>query len=177
MTNFLLLKIPPTIVSGDSVTWRETLPDYPPDDGWSFDYVLQGETPLTLTGIAENSSYKFTFNTVLDPGLYYWQAQVTKNNQRLTLSSGRLQVLVDLRTTFSDYDGRSLAEQELAQVREAIDAIYNGGQSYKIKDREFTRADLSALIARETQLKVQVYRENQANLGQSPNLKVRFVNG
>jgi hypothetical protein len=171
--SFFVLKIPPTIVSGDTVTWIESLPAYPPDLGWVFEYVLQGETPITLTGITENNAYKFTIDTVLDPGLYYWQAQLTKDGSRNTLSSGRLQVSIDLNTAI-DYDGRSQAEKELEEVRKAIDTIYKGGQSYKIKDREFTRGDLTALIARESQLKAQVWRESQANLGKSPNMKVRF---
>lgn len=49
--------------------------------------------------------------------------------------------------------------EELAQVQAAITAILERGQSYTIKDRQLTRANLAELLAERKRLQPLVARE------------------
>ncbi|MEG3437690.1 hypothetical protein V0288_11220 [Pannus brasiliensis CCIBt3594] len=170
------LGIPPKIVAGDSVSWSDHLPDYPPSAGYELNYAIRGASgmPVNVTATIEGGDFLSTLTPAqtadLAPGAYYWQAFVTRGiNVRITVGSGRLEVAANLATA-DNYDGRSEAERELAEVRKAIAHVLSGGQSYKIHEREFTRADLEILMARETQLRVRVAREKNG----SSNVKIRF---
>ena len=53
-------------------------------------------------------------------------------------------------------DAPQTPEERLVQVREAIQAVLYGGQSYKIGSRSLTRADLALLRTMEKELAADV---------------------
>ena len=56
------------------------------------------------------------------------------------------------------------AAEELAEVQLAISRVTLGGQSYQMGSRKLTRAEYSALIARQKELQAQVAAENSSGL-------------
>lgn len=63
---------------------------------------------------------------------------------------------------------KTYAEQ-LAEVQAAITKIVEGGQSYTIKDRSYTRADLAVLYERES------YLMNKVSGRRGPTIQVGVV--
>lgn len=51
--------------------------------------------------------------------------------------------------------------EQLEEVQAAIQAVQNRGQSYTIKDRSFTRANLRELYEREKHLRAMAAREER----------------
>lgn len=56
------------------------------------------------------------------------------------------------------------AAEELAEVQLAISRVTLGGQSYQMGSRKLTRAEYSALIARQKELQAQVVAESGSGL-------------
>ena len=56
------------------------------------------------------------------------------------------------------------ASEELAEVQEALRSVTLGGQSYQIGSRRLTRADYSALLARQKELQAQIAAEDDSSL-------------
>ena len=118
-----------------------------------------------------------------DAGDWFFQAVATKDSESVTLTTGRLEVLVglDYTGTPAALDDRTQAEKDLAAVQKAIRDIANGNtvKSYSVAGRSLTRYEMSDLIALERKLKFEVQRERRAALiangkGDPFNLFVRF---
>lgn len=59
------------------------------------------------------------------------------------------------------------AEKRLIEIDDAISAIMKTGQSYKIADRQLTRADLAQLRAMRKEAQSEIDAENVGGLGRS----------
>lgn len=64
--------------------------------------------------------------------------------------------------------------ERLAAVREAIDKILSGSQSWRFGDRHYTRADLGTLQRMETHYARMAAKETSAARGRGRN-RVRYV--
>jgi hypothetical protein len=167
-----MLGIPKQIVAGDRISWTSP---------WSegvLSWAIRGVgISLDLTATTENNEFVTVITSIqssaLPPGVYGWQAYLTVNGERQTIGTGRLEIVANF-ATLTSYDSTTQAEQMLAKVQACIESILTGGQAYQIGEREFTRADLAELRSMATRLKFQIYREDKALRGESPNLKIRF---
>ena len=56
------------------------------------------------------------------------------------------------------------AQEELIEVEQALSSIALGGQSYTIGSRKLTRADYSALLARQKELQAAIASEGNSSL-------------
>lgn len=64
--------------------------------------------------------------------------------------------------------------QRLALVREAIDKIMGGAQSWRMGERQYTRADLGALERMERRYERLAAQEAQSTTGRGRN-RVRYI--
>lgn len=169
------MHIPEQLTAGDSVTWkdasvRDSLGNLLTSADWALTYILRGETALTLTGAADGQGWQTTMtaaqSATLKAGRYFWQASVSKGDERITLYYGELTVLPNLAysTNPAAYDGRSQAEQDLAALEAEIRARITGGASieYSIGNRSLKRESLSELRAMRAELKRIVVKEKVA---------------
>lgn len=188
------MKIPAKITAGDTLTWndcpaKDYLGNQIDSSAYDLKYEFRGPTTLTVTasvgtGGGWTSTITPTQSTGLGAGLFYWQAIATKTagGERHTLGSGTLEVLADLTTATSGYDGRSQSEIDLDAVRAAIRALVSGGAvaEYTIGNRSVRKLGLADLRALESQLAIRVARERKAQklangLGNPSNVFVRFT--
>ena len=177
-----MFNIPPAITSGDTVEWSTSLAAYPATD-FVLSWSIRGDSSLDLTAQADGDNYKTeltdTQTSALIPGEYYWQAYVTNtDSERFNVGSGHLRVTSNLADTTTPFDGRSEAQKMLDEVNFAISACLKG-QSYRIKERELTRADLSELIEWRDRLKWEIRNEQskEAIANGQPNpsrIQIRF---
>ena len=56
------------------------------------------------------------------------------------------------------------AQEELLEVQQALSNVTLGGQSYTIGSRKLTRAEYSALLARQKELQAQLAAEDNVGL-------------
>lgn len=119
---------PIRIVAGDALAWTKTLSDYPATEGWVLSYALlsSGKTPITITASASGSDHAVSVASATSatyaPAVYHWTSMVTKSGERVTISSGTVEILPNPTTQASTYDPRTHAEKCLA----AIEAVLEG---------------------------------------------------
>jgi hypothetical protein len=188
------VQIPAQIRAGDTVKWRDVAGrdnlGNAIDSSWTLTYYLRTDKNhegATVVGTAYGTGWEFLIaqgtSALFDAGQWYWQAEATKSGEHVTLGAGQLTVLVGLSYTGQPaaFDGRSQAQKDLEAVQAAIRAIVSGGvvQEYKIGTRSLKKYEMADLIALEGKLKVEVKREQAAQLaanglGNPHNLFVRF---
>jgi hypothetical protein len=191
------LKIPPVIIQGDSVTWRDVAgvdslgnPVGSPD--WTLAWYFSGPTILTVNSTAYQGGWETSLTSIQTSALtagttgsqtpnYYWQATATKGANKVTLGNGQIAITKNLATAVAGFDGRTQAEIDLASVQSAIRARISGGviSEYYIGTRRLRYEGVAELLALESSLKLVVSKERRAqsianNLGDPRNVFVRF---
>lgn len=106
---------PRSFVSGATVPWSKSLPDYPASEGWILSYSFRGPDAagIDVQATADGDDYLVTIpatDSDVDAGTYYWQAKVEKSGEVYFVGEGQTIVKADLTGTAAAYDGSSDAE-------------------------------------------------------------------
>lgn len=191
------MKIPPSIIQGDTVTWRDTssrdnLNQTIASGEYTLTYYFNGPTQFSVQSVAYGTGWETTISatqsaalTPLTPPLsspnYFWQATADNGTRKVTIGSGSLTVLKNLANGPAGFDGRSQSERDLAAVQSAIQARISGGviAEYTIGTRRLRNEPMAELLALESRLKLIISRERRAQqiangLGDPRNTFVRF---
>lgn len=139
---------PTQLHAGDSIAWARAARAFPSADGWSLVYSLRGPGSLDLTSTG-GEPYQFTASASatksLPPGVYRWACYAIRNDERRTLASGELTVLVDLLEA-GTFDGRSHARRMLDLIEAALEKrIPKDQQSYEIDGMRLDRIPIERL--------------------------------
>lgn len=189
------MNIPEQITAGDSVSWRDVatrdnLGNPITSADWTLTYWIrlnENNHGVTLTGVVDGAGWLTTITATqsdaLTAGHCFWQASATKGSDRVTLGSGRVEILANLAYAGSPtkYDGRSEAEKALDAINAEISARLNGGtaEEYMIGNRRLRKTSMKDLIALQSRYNTIVIHERQAQtiaqgLGNPRALYVRF---
>ena len=146
--------IPDQLVAGDRWTWKRTdLTDYPVGT-YALRYVFRlfgtGTTEIAIDCAEDGTSYyaevAAATTAAYDAGWYSWQLYVIRSSdsERITLDSGRVEVLADRDEATSD--PRNHNRKMLDILETAIESLASKTvTSYSIGDRSLTRMDLDML--------------------------------
>ncbi|OGR93700.1 MAG: hypothetical protein A2V88_00640 [Elusimicrobia bacterium RBG_16_66_12] len=125
---------PDRIIAGDTVKWLKEIPDYPPADGWELSYglhnVSQAKNLDWGVEVTDNGDGRYavtvpaTETETLAPGIYRWQARVSKAGERYTVAHGRLEVRID-----AGEGAATDAIERTKRILDAIDAVLEGKAS------------------------------------------------
>ncbi len=169
------MNVPAIIYAGDTVKWSEpATADYSSTTGWVASFVLRHATGnehlSAITGVADGAGgWNFTITATqsaqLDTNGHWWQLTVSKDGERYTLGTGKLEVKANIPAAGNTYDGRTQAQIDLDAVRAEMRARITGGsvQEYSIGNRSLKKMPMADLIAMETKLKADVAREARAD--------------
>jgi hypothetical protein len=133
------------LIGGDTLDFVDDVPDYPADEGWTLRYRLvpsftsPAQAPIELTASAyETTRYRVqetAANTAnWKAGWYTWARWAQKSGVRVSLGSGRLEVLPDPAQMAAGVDTRS-------HVRRVLDALE------AVIERKATHDHLNVTIA------------------------------
>lgn len=179
------------LIAGDTLDFLDSVPEYPPADGWTLKYQLiprfttPVQSPITLTASTSGADYRVQaaagVTATWKAGFYTWARWVEKAGPiRQSLGEGQLEVKTDPAQAVQGYDGRSDARRRLDEVEAAIDALSSAGiKSYTIGNRQMTKQDLPDLITWRDRLKAEVANEDAAakiasGLPNPRNVGIRF---
>lgn len=129
------MSAPTSLRAGDSVAWTETLPEYPPTDGWVLKYrALYPTGPAvdiasTPSGDAYAVALTPAATAAFTPGRASLVSWVERADERITLGAQPLEILPDL-ATVAEFDGRSANERGLADARAALDKYVRSGRGH-----------------------------------------------
>jgi hypothetical protein len=192
------MRIPPRFTAGDTVTWSEpTLLDGQGLPVTSTDYTLsfsfRGPAVLAaagdVAGVAAGTGWAMTLpgsttaamNATNKGARWWWQAFATKAGQRLTVGSGQLVVDANFAALSGLVDGRSAAEQILAQIEATILARTTGGgvAEYTIGTRSMKYMAMTELLQLKSRYQMVVARERRRQafkngLGAPDRIGIRF---
>lgn len=174
-----LTELPQKITVGDTVTWDETLSEYPADESWVLIYSFTSHfAQFKSTHVAVGADHEVTIDTTdLEPGEYDYTKKVDDTSEVFTLEAGVLTVLADLSADTAGVDRRSYAEITL----ENIEAILKGKAtkdqtSYSLNGRALSRYSPEDLNEWRASLKVEVAderRQVRRDQGGRPHTNVR----
>lgn len=176
---------PTKFAAGDRVQWKRALTDYPISEGWTLTYYLRGKfqhDPLDIEASTSGSDYSVDLSPDTTaqyvPGIYHWQAFVSKSGDRKPIGSGTIEVTPDFSQISQPYDGRSHAriclDSILAvikgrathdQQRYVMQAVGRSVDKMTVDDLLKLRDDFLAEVKAE---------EGAANGGKGKNVLIRF---
>jgi hypothetical protein len=146
------------LIAGDTLDFLDSVPEYPPADGWTLKYRLvprfttPTQTPIDITATTSGTDYRVQaaagITTSWVAGFYTWSRWVEKAGPiRQSLGDGQLEVKANPATAAQGYDGRSHARK----VLDAINAVLEGRatkdqQEYAIGSRSLKRTPIADLL-------------------------------
>lgn len=158
--------IPEKFHAGDSLAWDRSIADYPASDGWTLTYTLiNSVNKYAFNASANGENYTVAVSTTTTApfvaGVYSWVETVAKAGQRVTLSSGNVEILPDLMVA-ANADLR-LHAQKMVDALEAAWLAFATSKgtlkSYQLADVKTEFKDAADLQAQLTywkkQLKIQ----------------------
>lgn len=171
------MTVPLSLVQGDRVSWQFVVNNLDDEIATGATYWFRTNTAGAGTSsvgtLDADGSWSFELTGVQTAamlvGQWYWQAIAEYPSGNDSYADGSVQVLQSFAYsgTPGAVDLRSVAEQDLASVDEAIRVLSSGAQSYTIGTvaggRTFTRPMLAQLIAWRDRLIQQVSAEQIAN--------------
>lgn len=160
----------PPIRIGDSITLEE-VPSYTDPatgnvlsgtNGWALKIYIKGSTNNAV--FTADTDWVFALTAINTATLFAGFAQyalvATKALEVVTIDTGRIEILPNLVSATGTFEHRSQDRIDLELVAAAIRALTtNAVQEYSIAGRTLKKADLPDLMARESQLRIRVKRE------------------
>lgn len=127
---------PSEFAIGESLAWSKSFADYSAANGWTLTYYFRGPTTFDVVASANGADFDVdvaaTVTANATAGLYFWQAWLSKDDDKIRIASGRTTAVAGFPTTDAGFDGKSDAERLLA----AIDALLAGKAS--VDQQEYT---------------------------------------
>lgn len=159
-----IVELPRRITIGDTITWDETLSDFPASASWVVSYNFTSKDgQFSSAHAAAGDDHRITIDTIsLDEGHYDWTKKVTDGTSTFTLEAGILDVDPDLSADDAAVDRRSYS----AIALESIEALLLGKAtkdqtSYSLNGRALSRYSIDELNEWRAQLRVAVRDERQ----------------
>lgn len=160
----MMADIPDTIYAGDSLSWTESVGNYPAPT-WTMHYAIRGASKLDLNSTPIGTDHKFSVGAwatrPLQPGRYTWQSYVTDGTgARHTVSTGSIVVRADLTAVNAGYDGRSHAQKVLDAIEATMEGRATKAQAaLQINNRQIQYLKPEELIRWRSFYKTEVARE------------------
>lgn len=182
---------PERLVLGDTWTWKISLPDYMPADGWTLSYALvKSDAQITITASDNGDGYHLievaaTTTAAYGAGDYLWDARVTSGSDKHAVRRGRVIVKEDY--SAAGHSGGLDDRSHIQKVINAIeDVIYGRAQqdhlSYSVGGplgRSLSRVSHAELLATHSKYKRMLAEEEQKEdialgLGNKNRIRIRF---
>jgi len=178
------------LIAGDTLDFLDSVPEYPPADGWTLKYRLvprfttPTQAPIDITATTSGADYRVQAAAAVTAGwkvgAYTWARWVEKAGPiRQSLGEGQFVIKTDPAEAVQGYDGRSHARKVLDQIEAAIEAFSFGVKQYTIGNRSMTKQDMPEIITMRDRYRAEVASEDAAakmasGLGNPRNVGIRF---
>lgn len=157
-----LTELPRRITIGDTITWDESLSDYPASASWVVTYNFTGlDGKFASAHAAVGDDHRITIDTTsLEEGKYEYAKKVTDTSETFTLERGYIFVDPDLSADSTGVDRRSYAEIALANIEAVLKGKASKDQtSYSLNGRALSRYSPAELNEWRASLRAEVQRE------------------
>lgn len=164
------MNAPTTFRAGDSVSWSESIPDYPASAGWVLKYRLlwsAGAAEITTAADGDDHAVALVNADTKDwpAGPATLVSWIERGQWKQTLGSQPVTIQPDL-TVAANHDGRSQNRIALEAAEKALKEYLTGGQAmvaeYEIAGRRMKFRDAAEITAIINFYKPLVAKENAA---------------
>jgi hypothetical protein len=179
---------PLSVTAGDLVTWKRSLANYLPSDGWVLSYALtKSSVRIEITSSTSGSDHLVSVAASTTAswaaGNYLAQGYVTKSatSERYQVFQGNLKIEPNLAAQSSGYDGRSHARKCLDAIESVLEARAGKAvQSWSGLEQSFSLIPTPDLLTMRDKYRVEYQSEQAASniargLGNKSNVFVRFT--
>ena len=162
---------PGKIVAGDTLEWRESLPDYPAGDGWTLHVVIynaDASYPITATADGDDHLVQVAASdtAVWSPGRYELTSYVTHpDGRKKTLESVGVVIEPDPASITTGLDNRSFARRMLDAIEAVLEKRASSNQLDMVRYQFGMRSgeiNPEVLMAARDRFKREVFAEEQA---------------
>lgn len=138
--------LPAKLIVGDTWTWKRSLAEHLPADGWAllYEFSIDNDDVFKVEAATDGAGFLVTVaagvTKTLKTGVWRWAELVTRESgtERYTLQVGKIE--------FYGVFRESHAERWVRILREAIESLISGKvQSVQVNGRARTMLDLEAL--------------------------------
>lgn len=154
-----IVELPRRITIGDTITWDETLDDFPASASWVVTYSFTNKDAQFASGhAAVGDDHRITIvTTSLEEGHYQYSKKVADGTSTHTLEFGILDVEPDLSADTTGVDRRAFAEIALANIEDLLIGKATKDQtSYSLNGRALSRYSIEELTDWRTRLRTEV---------------------
>lgn len=152
-----MLNIPSVIQAGDTLSWNESLPDYPASSyNLAFDLRSLNCPPITITASANNDDFAISCNATTTKNwkqaVYKWQAYVFTGSApdfttKKTIGTGTVEIKQNLTIFPSTEDPRSHVKKVLDSLEAVIEGKATLDQlSYSIAGRSLSKMSPEEIV-------------------------------
>ena len=181
----VIIELPRRITIGDTVSWDETLTEFPASAAWVLSYSFTGpNTRFASSHVAVGPDHRLTIDTTnLEIGHFDYAKKITDGSETFTLERGFIDVDPDLSADIAGVDRRSFAAITLENIEALLKGKATKDQtSYSLNGRALSRYSIDELNDWRAKLRVEVRDERQkarrAAGGKSHrNVHARFSSG
>lgn len=162
--------VPSSLAAGDTVTWRRSLPDYPPTDGWTLRYTLIGAgAAYSITAAADGADWLVSVAAAVTSGWaagrYTVQEWVAKGAERYSLAQTALCITPDLAAASIGADLRTHARKVLDAIEAWLESRAPTAAQIEVAGRKISNYPLPDLLALRDRYRAEVLREEAAAAG------------
>ncbi len=164
MPGHVLTELPRRITIGDTITWDESLSDFPASASWVVTYNFTSPGAQFSSGhAAVGDDHRITIVTAeLEEGHYQYSKKITDTIDTHTLEFGFIDVDPDLSADTTGADRRSYAEIALENIEAVLKGKASKDQtSYSLNGRALSRYSPAELNEWRASLRVEVRDERQ----------------
>ncbi len=164
MPGHVLTELPRRITVGDTVTWDETLTDFPASASWIVTYSFTSPSAKFASAhAAVGDDHRITIVTTdLEEGHYDYTKKLADGTSTHTLESGFIDVDPDLSADATGVDRRSFAVITLENIEAMLQGKATKDQtSYSLNGRALSRYSIDELNEWRALLRVEVRDERQ----------------
>jgi len=164
MPAHVLTELPRRITIGDTITWDETLTDFPASASWIVSYNFTAKNGrFGSAHVAVGDIHRISIVTTnLEEGHYPYTKKVGDGTDTFTLESGFIDIDPDLSADTAGVDRRSFAEIALENIEALLQGKATRDQtSYSLNGRALSRYSIDELNDWRATLRVEVRDERQ----------------
>jgi hypothetical protein len=179
------------LIAGDTLDFLDSVPEYPPADGWTLAYRLVPrftspvQAPIDITASTSGSDYRVQaaagVTATWAAGYYTWSRWVEKAGPiRQSLGSGQIRILENPAAAVAGFDGRTSARKVFDSITAVIEGRATKDQEeYSIAGRSLKRTPIEDLLVLRDRYFTEVQNEEaaagiSAGQGNPRNFGVRF---
>jgi hypothetical protein len=167
------MNIPSTVHAGDTISWNESLADYPASSyNLAFDLRSYDCPPITITASANGNDHAISCNAATTKGwkagIYAWQAYAYTGSPpdfttKVTLQRGTIEIRPDLTGFSATGDPRSHVKKVLDALEAVIEGKATSDQlSYSIAGRSISKMSPTEILQWRDLYKTEYQREMDA---------------